>query len=279
MEQNELFDEIDPIVELRKFKGELEKMTADYKRDFNQATNSITTAIENEVQRKSEFLSDFQEANLSTKKELTEISTCIQQTVTSLNQQAGNVNSQFQVIDKQLKYFSKDLETMLYQSIARGTEEVKVQVDYSALRNYLNQALIEIKEATSSVQHATENINLNIDNTLKNAQKGVDESIKSYRENTTPVREFARLRRFIYSVAGLFLMLLLIQFGITWHSSAEIIGSRNKALMDSSDVWENQAVKEYIKDKGATGEDVRQYVEKTIQERAEQNKDRINFFR
>jgi hypothetical protein len=119
-------------------------------------------------------------------------------------------------------------------------------VDYSALRNYLNQALIEIKEATSSVQHATENINLNIDNTLKNAQKGVDESIKSYRENTTPVREFARLRRFIYSVAGLFLMLLLIQFGITWHSSAEIIGSRNKALMElRGRMLDNMSKKQY----------------------------------
>jgi hypothetical protein len=59
----------------------------------------------------------------------------------------------------------------------------------------------------------------------------------------------------------------LIQFGFTWHSTADIIGSKNKALVDSSDVFESQALHEYIVNSGEKGQEIKEYIVKKMQER------------
>jgi hypothetical protein len=274
MEQNQLWDE-DPIVQLQRFRGDLQKMLADNQQDSRQVADRVITAVEIYMQK----LSDIQESKLDSKKEMSEILECIQQTVASLNQQARNVNSQFKEIDTQLKFFSKDVETILSQSITRGVEGARVQVDYIALRNYLEKTLVSLNEAAFKIETATDKVNSNIGNTLSHAQQGVNDAIEMYRNNTTPIREFARLKKIIYFSASAFFVLFLIQSGITWHTSADLLSSKHMALVDSSCVWENQAMREFIVSNGAKGKEVKQYIGQKIQEHAEQNRQNLNFFR
>lgn len=274
MEQNELWDE-DPIVQLQRFRGDLQKMLSDNQQESRQVANRLIAAVEIYLQK----LSEVQEAGLDSKKEMSEISECIQQTVGSLNKQAQNVTAQFETIDNQLLSFSKNLETVLYQSIIRGTEGIKVQVDYTALSNYLSQTLTSFNEVALKVQTATDSVNTNIGHTLSHVQQGVNDAIEVYRDNTTPIREFARLKKTIYFSAGAFSLLFLIQSGITWHTSIDLLSSKHMALVDSSFVWENQAVREFIVSNGDKGKEVKQYIGQKIQEHAKQNRRNINFFR
>jgi len=265
MEQKELFNEQvnkndEENFDAIQFLSNLQKTLTD-------SAYKIEESINRDNASRTKMIADFQSSQKSAINELRTTLKSMQQEIKFFNQRADSMGLKAQSIEKQIQAFSSTIETTLSQSITKGTTNLKIKVDSENLRCYLDQALVLLNASVSKIQSATENVNSNIDNTLKNAQDGVNEAIRSYRDNTTPIRAVARLKKFIYSVAVIILILFLIQFGFTWHSTADIIGSKNKALVDSSDVFESQALHEYIVNSGEKGQEIKEYIVKKMQER------------